>query len=180
MGFALAAAARRAGARVVVVSGPTALRAPRGVEVVPVVTALEMRREVLRRARAADLTIAAAAVCDWRAARVSRRKIKRVPGGWTLALTPNPDIIGQAAARRRPGQIFVGFALETERLAANARAKLERKGLDLIVANGPASLASGRTRVSLVGKDGERRLAEMSKARAAREVVAEAARLLGR
>ena len=117
MGFALAAAARRLGARVTVVSGPTALPAPRGVEVVPVVTALQMRREVLRRVRASDLVVGAAAVCDWRVARVPRHKIKREPGRLRLTLVPNPDIIRDAASRRRPGQVFVGFALETRRAA---------------------------------------------------------------
>lgn len=180
MGFALAAAARAAGARVSVVSGPTALRAPRGVEIVRVTAALEMRREVLRRARAADLIVGAAAVSDWRFARVSRHKIKRGPGRVALTLTPNPDIIKAAAARRRPGQVFVGFALETRAARANARAKLERKGLDLVVANGPSCLASGRARVTLVGRKGDRRLDEMSKARAARAILAEATRLLER
>jgi len=178
MGFALAAAARRLGARVTVVSGPTALAAPRGVEVVPVVTALQMRREVLRRARAAALVVGAAAVCDWRAARVPRHKIKRAPGRLRLTLVPNPDIIKDAAARRRRGQIFVGFALETRHAAAQARAKLVRKGLDLVVANGPASLASGRARVTLVGRDGDLSLPEMSKARVARAILSEAGRLL--
>ena len=178
MGFALAAAARRLGARVTVVSGPTALPSPRGVSVVPVVTALQMRREVLRRVRSAALVIGAAAVCDWRAARVPRHKIKRVPGRVRLTLVPNPDIIKDAAALRRKGQIFVGFALETRRAAEHARAKLARKGLDLVVANGPASLASSRARVILVGRDGDRRLPEMSKARVARAILTEAGRLL--
>lgn len=178
MGFALAAAARRLGARVTVVSGPTTLAAPRGVDVVPVVTALQMRRETLRRVRGSDLVVGAAAVCDWRAARVPRHKIKRVSGRMSLTLVPNPDIIKDAASRRRRGQIFVGFALETRRAAAHARAKLERKGLDLVVANGPASLASSRAQVTLVGRDGDIRLPEMSKARAARAILSEAGRLL--
>lgn len=178
MGFALAAAARAAGARVSVVSGPTALRAPRGVEVVRVTAALEMRREVLRRVRAADLIIGAAAVCDWRLVRVARHKIKRGPGRVSMNLTPNPDIIKAAASRRRPGQVFIGFALETRAKEANARAKLKRKGLDLVAANGPSCLASGRARLTLVGRTGDVRLPEMPKARAARAILAEATRLL--
>lgn len=178
MGFALAACARRLGARVTVVSGPTALAAPRGVEVVFVVTALQMRREVLRRVRGAVLVVGAAAVCDWRASRVPRHKIKRAPGRVRLTLVANPDIIKDAAARRRRGQVFVGFALETRDEAENARAKLARKGLDLVVANGPASLASGRARVTLVCRDGACRLPEMSKARVARAILTEAGRLL--
>lgn len=178
MGFALAAAARGLGAAVTVVSGPTSLPSPRGVEVVPVVTALEMRREVLRRVRAADLVVGAAAVCDWRAPRVPRHKIKREAGRVRLTLVCNPDIIKDAAARRRRGQVFVGFALETRDEAAFARVKLVRKGLDLVVANGPSSLASQRARVTLVGREGERRLPEMSKARVARAILTEAGRLL--
>ena len=107
-----------------------------------------------------------------------RHKIKRAPGRLRLTLVPNPDIIKDAAARRRRGQIFVGFALETRDAASQARAKLARKGLDLVVANGPASLASNRARVILVGRDGERRLPEMSKARVARAILTEAGRLL--
>lgn len=178
MGFALAAAARARGARVTVVSGPTALPAPRGVAVVPVTTALEMRRETLKRSRAAALVIGAAAVSDWRFASVARHKIKRKPGPVRLTLVPNPDIIRAAAARRRAGQVFVGFALETRRAEAHARAKLEKKGLDLVVANGPANLSSGRAKVVLVAREGARPVPEGTKARVARAIVAEAERLL--
>jgi phosphopantothenoylcysteine decarboxylase/phosphopantothenate--cysteine ligase len=178
MGFALAAAARSLGARVCVVSGPATAQAPRGVEVIPVVTGLQMRSAVRARSRRADLVIAAAAVSDWRFARPSRHKIKRRPGVLRLTVVPNPDIIRDAAARRRPGQVFVGFALETRRAAANARAKLVRKGLDLVVANGPENLGSGRARALLVSRDGVRPLPEGTKARVAREIVVEAARIL--
>ncbi len=178
MGFALAAAARSLGAQACVVSGPATAPAPRGVEVVPVVTALQMLRAVRARARRADLVIGAAAVSDWRFARTSRHKIKRGPGARRLTVIPNPDIIRDAASRRRPGQVFVGFALETRRAAANARAKLARKGLDLVVANGPENLASGRARVVLVTREGARPLPEGTKARVARAIVVEAARIL--
>lgn len=178
MGFALAAAARALGARVTVVTGPVSLPPPRGVEVVRVETALEMRRETLKRSRAAALVVGAAAVSDWRFARPARHKIKRRPGLLRLTVVPNPDIIKDAASRRRKGQVFVGFALETRRAVEHARAKLERKGLDLVVANGPASLSSSRARVTLVTKDAARALPELPKARAARAIVAEAAKLL--
>ena len=178
MGFALASAARALGAKVTVVSGPTALAAPRGVSVVPVVTALEMRRETLKRSRAAALVIGAAAVSDWRFAAVSRHKIKRRAGPLRLTVVPNPDIIKEAASLRHPGQVFVGFALETRRAAAHARAKLVGKGLDLVVANGPANLASGRARAALVSREGVRRIPEGSKARVARAIVAAAVKLI--
>ncbi|MFI5362604.1 MAG: phosphopantothenoylcysteine decarboxylase [Elusimicrobiota bacterium] len=180
MGFALAAAARALGARVTVISGPTVLSAPRGVSVVPVVTALQMRRETLKRSRSASLVIGAAAVSDWRFVSVAKHKIKRRPGLLRLTVVPNPDIIRDAASLRRPGQVFVGFALETRRAEANARAKLVSKGLDLVVANGPADLASGRARAALVTRESVRRIPEGSKARVARAIVNAAVRLIER
>jgi phosphopantothenoylcysteine decarboxylase/phosphopantothenate--cysteine ligase len=178
MGFALAEAARARGARVTVVSGPVSLPPPRGVTVVPVETAREMRREVLRRSRAAALVIGAAAVCDWRAAKPARAKLKRGPGALRLTLIPNPDIIKDAASRRRPGQVFVGFALETGRAAARAREKLTRKGLDLVVANGPANLGSSRASVALVSRRGTPARVSGPKPRVARAIVDAAARLI--
>lgn len=178
MGFALAAAAKSAGAKVTVVSGPTDLVPPPGIHIVKVVTALEMRKETLRRVRGAAVIIGAAAVSDWRVASVKKQKIKRNNSPLRLTLIPNPDIIKDAAAKRRPGQLFVGFALETRRLAAHARGKLARKGLDLVVANGPASLASGRIAATMVGIGWTRRLPPGPKARVAKTVVAEITRLL--
>ena len=178
MGYALAAAARAFGADVTVISGPTNLEPPPGIRVVSVVTALEMRRETLRRSRAAAVIIGAAAVSDWRVAKVASHKIKRNGSPLRLTLIPNPDIIKEAAAKRRPGQLFVGFALETRRAAEHARGKLERKKLDLVVANGPASLSSGRIAATLVGKGWTRRLPSGPKARVAKTVVAEITRLL--
>lgn len=178
MGFALAAAAKSAGARVTVISGPTYLEPPRGIHVVKIVTALDMRKETLRRVRGADVIIGAAAVSDWRVAKVEGHKIKRNDSPLRLTLIPNPDIIKDAAAKRRPGQLFVGFALETRRETAHARGKLVRKGLDLVVANGPASLASGRIAATLVAKGWTRRLPPGPKARVAKTVVAEITRLM--
>ena len=180
MGFALAAEARRRGAKVTVVCGPVSLPAPKGVRVIPVVTALQMHRETLRRSRGADIVIGAAAVSDWRPAGFSSKKLKRSPSSVSLTLVPNPDIIKDAAARRVPGQVFVGFALETHRAAAYARQKLVRKGLDLVVANGPATLASGSIRATLVSRDGLKRLANAPKPRVARAILDEASRLLER
>ena len=181
MGWALAAAARSAGAQVVVVSGPSPLAPPPGVSVVPVTTALEMRRETMKRSRAASVIIGAAAVSDWRVARVAAHKIKRASrpqNKLRLTLIPNPDIIKDAAARRRPGQLFVGFALETRRVTAHAQDKLVSKGLDLVVANGPKTLASGRIAATLVGKGWTRRLSPGPKARIAKIIVAEITRQL--
>ncbi|MBI3289097.1 MAG: phosphopantothenoylcysteine decarboxylase [Elusimicrobia bacterium] len=178
MGFALAAAARAAGARAIVVSGPTSLAPPAGVQVVNVTTARQMLREVLRRSRRADAVIGAAAVSDWRMRRQSAQKIKRSSAALRLTLIPNPDIIKEAAARRRPGQVFVGFALETRRTEEHARGKLVRKGLDLVVANGPASLSSPVIRATLVGRGWIRRLPQGSKSRLAKTVLKEVVKLL--
>lgn len=188
MGFALAKAARERGAAVTVVSGPCCAAKPRagvakpragvakgaGTSVVPVVSALEMHRAVLRRWRRADVVIGAAAVGDWRFARPARRKLKRSAKAVTLRLVPNPDIIADVARRaradRRP-RVLVGFALETDAWLANARRKLERKGLDLVVANRPQAMGQRRARAAIVGRDGQRLLEPMDKARLAREIL---------
>jgi phosphopantothenoylcysteine decarboxylase/phosphopantothenate--cysteine ligase len=147
MGYALARAAREAGARVTLVSGPVTLKPPRGVEVVRVETAAEMARATLARAARADVIVLAAAVADWTPARVARQKIKKSetshpPSEVVLRLRPTVDIAATLGkmktgrgAEAPPTFILVGFAAETRRVEANARAKLERKNLDLIVAN---------------------------------------------
>jgi phosphopantothenoylcysteine decarboxylase/phosphopantothenate--cysteine ligase len=133
MGYSLVAAALRRGARVTLVSGPTTLTPPRAAVFVPVQTAEEMREAVLHHAASATIVIKAAAVADYRVARPSDSKIKG-KRELTLALTPNPDILAEVAARGT-GAFVVGFAAETRDVAANARAKLEAKGVDLLVAN---------------------------------------------
>ncbi|MCL6481375.1 MAG: bifunctional phosphopantothenoylcysteine decarboxylase/phosphopantothenate--cysteine ligase CoaBC, partial [Firmicutes bacterium] len=134
MGFALAEAALRRGARVLLISGPTHLLPPQNVEFFAVRTTEEMRRAVLEQARDATVVIMAAAVADFRPAAPQPTKIKRSAGRLTVALEPTPDILAELA-RNRGNRILVGFAAETDRLAEHARAKLEAKGLDLVVAN---------------------------------------------
>jgi phosphopantothenoylcysteine decarboxylase / phosphopantothenate---cysteine ligase len=136
MGYALADAAQSRGARVILVSGPTALYAPPRCETVKVTTADEMRNAVLARAIEATLVIKAAAVADYRPVAVSRHKLKR-EGPLTLELMPTEDILAEVVRRRRPGQLIVGFAAETENQMENGRAKLLRKGADAIVVNDP-------------------------------------------
>jgi phosphopantothenoylcysteine decarboxylase/phosphopantothenate--cysteine ligase len=133
MGYGLATAALRRGAAVTLVSGPTALTPPAGAVFVPVQTAEEMREAVLQHLDRATIVIKAAAVADYRARQASSTKIKG-KRDLTLELTPNADILAEVAARR-PNAFVVGFAAETHDVAANARAKLERKGIDLLVAN---------------------------------------------
>ena len=133
MGYALAAASARRGAQVTLVSGPTALTPPPAAGFVPVQTAEEMREAVLHHAERASIVIKAAAVADYRMAHPAEQKIKG-KRELTLELTPNPDILAEVAARAS-GAFIVGFAAETHDVVANARAKLQAKGIDLLVAN---------------------------------------------
>jgi phosphopantothenoylcysteine decarboxylase / phosphopantothenate---cysteine ligase len=134
MGYAVAEAASRRGARVILVTGPTALPPPHGAEVVRVETAQEMYDAVLSRLDAATVVIKAAAVADYRPKRVAERKIKKDETVPEITLEPTPDILAEVG-RRKGRRILVGFAAETEDLVANARKKLQRKNLDLMVAN---------------------------------------------
>jgi phosphopantothenoylcysteine decarboxylase / phosphopantothenate---cysteine ligase len=133
MGYGLAAAALRRGAQVTLVAGPTALTPPPGAVFVPVQTAEEMREAVLQHLPSATVVIKAAAVADYRATRTAPAKIKG-KREFTLELTPNPDILAEVAARAT-GAFIVGFAAETNDVAAHARRKLEDKGIDLLIAN---------------------------------------------
>jgi len=134
MGYALAEAAVRRGARTVLVSGPTDLQIPQGADWVPVRTTEEMRSAVLERASQASIVIMAAAVADYRPVAVQSRKLRRGEERLTLEFEPTPDILAELG-RAKGRRILVGFAAETGDLAENARAKLARKGADMIVAN---------------------------------------------
>ena len=142
MGYALARAAARRGAEVTLVSGPTALAPPTGVKTVPVVTAEEMRQAVLTEFESVTAVFMAAAVADYRPRATSARKVKRGDGPLSVEFVPNPDIVAELAARKRH-QVVVGFAAETESLMDNARAKLDKKNLDLLVANDVTQEGSG-------------------------------------
>ena len=134
MGYALAEAAESRGAKVILISGPSALHAPVHCELMRITTAEEMRQAVLERMAEATLVIKAAAVADYRAVTVSGQKLKRC-GPLTLELEPTEDILAEVVRRRRPGQLIVGFAAETENRMENGRAKLLAKGADAIVVN---------------------------------------------
>lgn len=177
MGYAVAQAAWRRGAVVTLVSGPTALEAPVGVERIGVETAREMEAAVAHALPRADVVIMAAAVADFRPAQSHRSKIKRVEAGprLELVLEPNADILAGTRARRAPGAVVVGFALETEDLLRNARAKLEAKGLDLVVANDPRERGAGfevdTNRVTLVHGAGAQELPLLPKDEVAERVL---------
>jgi phosphopantothenoylcysteine decarboxylase/phosphopantothenate--cysteine ligase len=157
MGYTIAKEAARRGHKVILVTGPVSLKKPHGVEIVCVDTAAEMLRAVQKHIVNTDCLIMAAAVCDFKPRTRLRQKLKR-KRRVVLELVENPDILSEV--RRLKGKrIFVGFALETERLIEHAREKLKHKGLDMIVGNlvGGANepFGQGKTSVVTVGRDGE-------------------------
>jgi len=163
MGFALAEAARDRGAQVTLIAGPVELQRPWGVRVVDVVSADELAQAVDRQLDGVRVVVMAAAVADQRPASRAHQKVKKKPGKETLELVRTPDILAGLGARPKH-PLLVGFAAETEDVEKNAREKLARKNLDLIVANDVAdAFGKERNRVVVLGKDGERREVEGSK-----------------
>lgn len=175
MGYAVAAAAREAGAAVTLVSGPTRLAAPPGVRLVAVESALDMLAAVEVARRGCDIFIATAAVADYRPAQAVSGKIKRDGAPRTLELVPNPDILATVAAAT-DAPFTVGFAAETEDVEAYARAKLERKGIDMIAANlvgaGNLGFNSDDNELLVLWRGGRSELALAPKTRLARHLVA--------
>ncbi len=135
MGYAIAEAAIRRGARVTLVSGPTAINPPAVAEFVPVETTAQMRDAVLLRFPDASVVIKAAAIADYRPRQTAAEKIKRAGGALTLELEPTADILAELGAHRFDRQILIGFAAETENVIDNARRKLDAKHIDAIVVN---------------------------------------------
>ena len=181
MGYAVAEAAARRGARVILVSGPTALDAPAGVERIDVRTAAEMYRAVLEKFPDSSVAIFAAAVADYRPAEMLDQKIKRNKESFTLALEPNPDILA-TVAQNKGERLIVGFAAETEHVAENARKKLAAKNADLIVANDVTAEGAGFDHdtniVTLFARDGrDLPLARMTKSEVAQRILDEVVRL---
>jgi phosphopantothenoylcysteine decarboxylase/phosphopantothenate--cysteine ligase len=173
MGFALAVAAREAGANVVLVSGPVALPTPAGLRRVDVETAEQMYEAVHAEIANTDLFVGCAAVSDYRPQTASRQKLKRGPEGFDLPLVRSPDTLASVAALPKP-PFTVGFAAETHDVATYARDKLERKRLDMIAANqvGPDCGFDRETNaLTVFWRGGERKLGESSKAALARELV---------
>lgn len=142
MGYAVAEAALRRGARVILVSGPTALKPPREAEFIGVETAAEMYEAVLAKYPYVDVVVKSAAVADYRPKEAANHKIKKNQDQMTIELEKNPDILAELG-RRKTGQILVGFAAETRELEKNALRKLELKNLDLLVANDVTETGAG-------------------------------------
>ena len=182
MGYAIAAAAARRGAEVVLVSGPVSLPCPDGVERVSVESSRELCDAVLGRAGDCDAVIQAAAPADFTPATFSETKIKKTGEGMALELRPTTDIAAALGARKRPGQVLVAFAAETNDLIDNARGKLARKNADLVVANDVtrpgAGFGADTNIVSLVTRDSARELPVMPKSEVADAILDAVAALL--
>jgi len=174
MGYAIALGARDRGARVRLISGPTCLKPPYGVEFTAVKTAAEMKEATFKAVEGADALFMAAAVADFRSARVLSGKLKRESGGIILEMEATEDIL----AGLKGDFVKVGFALETGDVVEQAREKLERKGLDLIVANGPESFESDFIKATLISHDSVEDLPLMSKADLADLILDRAAELI--
>jgi phosphopantothenoylcysteine decarboxylase / phosphopantothenate---cysteine ligase len=181
MGYAVAEAAAKRGAKVILVSGPTSLEAPAGVERIDVQSAAEMQRAVLEKVADCSIAIFAAAVADYRPSEPAAEKIKRNKESMTIALEPTPDIL--ASVTQNKGERFiVGFAAETEHVAENARKKLAAKNADLIVANDVTAEGAGFDHdtnvVTLFARDGrDLALPRMSKSEVAQRILDEVVRL---
>jgi phosphopantothenoylcysteine decarboxylase/phosphopantothenate--cysteine ligase len=158
MGYALAIAGKRRGAGVTLISGPTSLPVPRGITFIPVSSAVEMRDAVMDHLEAATVVIKAAAVADYRPSVRSDSKIKKQDGELVIRLERNPDIIAEIG-KRKGNRILIGFAVETENLIENARAKLVDKNMDIIVANDVTKEGAGfgydTNIIKIMGIDGE-------------------------
>jgi len=184
MGFAIARAAREAGAQVTLVAGPVSLATPRGVQRVNVRSAREMQEAVMAGVASAQVFVATAAVADWRPDQAADQKIKKDGSGQTptLRFTENPDILASVAQseRAQSGALFcVGFAAESHDLLNHAKAKRERKGVPLLVGNiGPATFGQDDNALLLVDAQGAKELPHASKLELARLLVQDIARRL--
>ena len=137
MGFALAEAARDRGAEVTVIQGSVSAPKPHGVRIIPIESALDLYSAMMQECETKDIIIQAAAVADYRFSEIQKEKIKKQPGSdkLILELVENPDVAKAVGAKKKPGQILIGFAAETNSVIKNASTKLEAKNLDMIVAN---------------------------------------------
>jgi phosphopantothenoylcysteine decarboxylase/phosphopantothenate--cysteine ligase len=181
MGYAVAEAAARRGARVVLISGPTSLQSPAGVERVSVRTALEMHGAAHQHFSGASIGIFSAAVADYRPAEPHARKLKRSSGSITVKFEANPDILA-SVAKEKGARLVVGFAAETEHVADNARKKLAAKNADLMVANDVTVEGAGfdldTNVVTLLARDGrDVVLPKMTKREVAERILDEVVRL---
>lgn len=167
MGYSIAKICALRGAKVILVTGQTALEPPLFVDVVPVVSARDMYEAVVARSGDMDVVIKAAAVADYRPAVTSDEKIKKSDGDLAIAMERTDDILGYLGQHKRPGQFLCGFSMETQNMLENSRAKLARKNLDMIVANNlkvqGAGFGTDTNVVTIITADMEKELELMSK-----------------
>ena len=167
MGYAIARIAAYRGADVTLVSGPVDLEPPLFVDVVPVESAREMYEAVTGRSHGQDVIIKAAAVADYRPAFVGAEKIKKSDSDLSIALERTDDILGWLGSHREAGQFLCGFSMETQNMLENSRAKLERKNIDMIVANNlkveGAGFGTDTNVVTIITRHGEKELPMMGK-----------------
>ena len=160
MGYAIARAAVKMNLQTVLVSGPVNLTAPEGVEFVPVESAAEMAEAMKKAAAGADIIVMAAAVADYRPKQYSTSKVKKSDGDMCIELERTEDILLSLGKNKKPGQILVGFAAETDDLLQNAQGKLERKNLDYIAANivgvPGRGFGADNNAITLLGRNGSR------------------------
>jgi phosphopantothenoylcysteine decarboxylase/phosphopantothenate--cysteine ligase len=181
MGFALALSARARGAEVTLIAGPTSLTPPAGIAVERVETTAQLAQAVERHLPRTDVLLMAAAPADYRVSRPQSAKGSREQGPMALALEPTPDVLASTRSKRKRGAVIVGFAYETDDGEAKARAKLDRKGLDLIVLNldEPGAGAEVETnRVTLIAPDGAEAGPLETKEQAAERILDRVERLL--
>ena len=175
MGYAIATVCARRGASVTLVSGPTALKKPQFVRTVEITTAKEMFEAVTERASEQDIIVKAAAVADYRPKSVSSEKMKKKDGELTLELERTDDILAWLGGHKRPGQFLCGFAMETQDLIGNARQKLQKKNLDMIVANSlrveGAGFGGDTNVVTMITENEELSLGKMSKEETASKIM---------
>ena len=175
MGYAIATVCARRGASVTLVSGPTALKKPQFVRTVEITTAKEMFEAVAGRASEQDIIVKAAAVADYRPKSVSSEKMKKKDGELALELERTDDILAWLGGHKRPGQFLCGFAMETQDLIGNARQKLQKKNLDMIVANSlrveGAGFGGDTNVVTMITENEELSLGKMSKEETASKIM---------
>ena len=184
MGYALAEAARDRGANVTLISGPTQLTAPQGVELVKIESSAQLCAAVLERGDQADVVIQAAAPADFRPKSVAERKIKKTGESMTLELEATTDIAAELGRRKIPGQILVAFAAETNDVMDNARGKLIKKNADMVVANDVSRSDAGfgvdTNVITLITAEDVRALEKMSKRAAADAILSRVRELRGK
>lgn len=175
MGYAIAGAAARRGAEVTLVSGPVNLAPPLGVTLVPVISAKDMFEAVTAVSGEQNVIIKAAAVADYRPAHMGTEKTKKKDGDMSIELKRTDDILGWLGAHRQPGQVLCGFSMETQNMLENSRVKLDKKNIDMIVANNlkveGAGFGTDTNIVTVITRDGEEELAMMSKSEVAQQLL---------